>query len=205
MPALTLAVWLLYSVPQPDGSLNRPASPGVTAGDFGLLASSLAAGSAGNRNRRSAADGQLTFAADADALPVAQEPACSEQLHKVMTRAATNVRFNMPLATACADDRERFCDEVQPVRRVSSPLPLRRSGAVYSAPCEGLAICGGWSHAAILGIIHRILSVATPDWHGTHRGCRGRLASSSVGLRFPDRCCRRAGLGARHPMPAGPS
>ena len=45
-----------------------------------------------------------------------QEPACADQVHKVMTRAASNVRFNMPLASACADDREQYCGDVQPVR-----------------------------------------------------------------------------------------
>ena len=60
---------------------------------------------------------------------VAQEPACADQVHKVMTRAASNIRFNMPLASACADDREQFCGDVQPVRApapaVALPVPAR--------------------------------------------------------------------------------
>ena len=39
-------------------------------------------------------------------------------------RAASNIRFNMPLASACADDREQFCGDVQPVRLSESALAL---------------------------------------------------------------------------------
>jgi len=39
-----------------------------------------------------------------------------------MTRAASNIRFNMPLASACADDREQFCGDVQPVRLPASAV-----------------------------------------------------------------------------------
>ena len=58
----------------------------------------------------------------------AQEPSCADQVHKVMTRASSNVRFNMPLATACADDREDWCGDVQPVRRLPDRCS-RLSGA----------------------------------------------------------------------------
>ena len=64
-----------------------------------------------------------------------QEPACEEQVHKVMTRASSNIRFNMPLASACADDRELHCSDVQPVW-----LPAKPSTNSNSRPISCLCV-----------------------------------------------------------------
>lgn len=40
---------------------------------------------------------------------------CKDQVHKLTERAAQDVRFDEPLADACAEDRKTYCEDVQPV------------------------------------------------------------------------------------------
>eukprot|EP00242_Pyramimonas_sp_CCMP2087_P000757 CAMPEP_0198232122 /NCGR_PEP_ID=MMETSP1445-20131203/115560_1 /TAXON_ID=36898 /ORGANISM="Pyramimonas sp., Strain CCMP2087" /LENGTH=884 /DNA_ID=CAMNT_0043912773 /DNA_START=630 /DNA_END=3284 /DNA_ORIENTATION=- len=39
---------------------------------------------------------------------------CKKQVHKLTTRAASDIRFDRPLADACYDDRKRLCENVSP-------------------------------------------------------------------------------------------
>lgn len=41
---------------------------------------------------------------------------CKDEVHRRMTRAARDIRFDEVLASACTEDRSRFCSDVQPVR-----------------------------------------------------------------------------------------
>jgi hypothetical protein len=40
---------------------------------------------------------------------------CKAEIHRRLTRAARDIRFDEVLASACTDDRNRFCADVQPV------------------------------------------------------------------------------------------
>ena len=39
----------------------------------------------------------------------AQVPECQQEVHQVMARAASDLRFDLPLAVACSLDRQTFC------------------------------------------------------------------------------------------------
>lgn len=43
-----------------------------------------------------------------------QSPACQARVHKIMEYASSDIRFDVPLADACYEDREAFCDNVAP-------------------------------------------------------------------------------------------
>lgn len=53
------------------------------------------------------------------------DPGCKKAVHDTIKRASEDIRFQSNLADACHDDREKFCQNVQPVRR-SSVLRVRR-------------------------------------------------------------------------------
>lgn len=40
---------------------------------------------------------------------------CKAEVHRRMSRAARDIRFDEVLANACYDDRAKFCNDVQPV------------------------------------------------------------------------------------------
>lgn len=40
---------------------------------------------------------------------------CQEQVHKMMSLASEDIRFNQILSDACLSDRERFCKDTQQV------------------------------------------------------------------------------------------
>jgi Golgi apparatus protein 1 len=40
---------------------------------------------------------------------------CRDQVHRKMTRAARDIRFDDVLANACQEDRKQYCNDVQPV------------------------------------------------------------------------------------------
>lgn len=42
---------------------------------------------------------------------------CRAEVHRRMQRAARDIRFDEVLATACHEDRTKYCVDVQPVRR----------------------------------------------------------------------------------------
>ena len=41
-------------------------------------------------------------------------PACQARVQKIMEYASSDIRFDVPLADACFEDREAFCSTVQP-------------------------------------------------------------------------------------------
>ena len=41
-------------------------------------------------------------------------PACQARVQKIMEYASSDIRFDVPLADACFEDRESFCSTVQP-------------------------------------------------------------------------------------------
>lgn len=43
---------------------------------------------------------------------------CQQQVHKLMSLASEDVRFNQILSEACLSDRERFCKDTQQVRHM---------------------------------------------------------------------------------------
>jgi len=43
-----------------------------------------------------------------------QDPACQKRVHKLTTRAASDIRFDRPLADACYEDRQKLCKDVAP-------------------------------------------------------------------------------------------
>lgn len=43
-----------------------------------------------------------------------QSPACSARVQKIMEYASSDIRFDVPLAEACFEDRQEFCGNVPP-------------------------------------------------------------------------------------------
>lgn len=43
-------------------------------------------------------------------------PECRDQVHLLTQRASQDIRMDEPLADACAEDRQKLCSDVQPVR-----------------------------------------------------------------------------------------
>ena len=43
-----------------------------------------------------------------------ESQACQARVHKIMEYASSDIRFDVPLADACYEDREAFCDSVTP-------------------------------------------------------------------------------------------
>ena len=41
-------------------------------------------------------------------------PGCKARVHKIMEYASTDIRFDVPLANACYEDRQDFCSNVPP-------------------------------------------------------------------------------------------
>lgn len=58
---------------------------------------------------------RLQFPCDPRALPVVLPACLAAQVHRKMTRASRDIRFDEILANACQDDRKEFCNDVQPV------------------------------------------------------------------------------------------
>eukprot|EP00898_Chlorokybus_atmophyticus_P002052 jgi/Chlat1/2848/Chrsp194S08770 len=59
-------------------------------------------------------------------------PECKEEVHRVMKRAAEDVRFDEPLADYCWEDRERLCKDVPPGNaRVLSCLQDQRDALSF--------------------------------------------------------------------------
>jgi Golgi apparatus protein 1 len=44
------------------------------------------------------------------------EPECKALVHEYRKLAAQDIRFDVPLADACINDRTKFCAHVPPVR-----------------------------------------------------------------------------------------
>ena len=43
-----------------------------------------------------------------------QSPACAARVVKIMEYASSDIRFDVPLAEACFEDRQEFCANVPP-------------------------------------------------------------------------------------------
>ena len=43
-----------------------------------------------------------------------QSPACAARVQKIMEYASSDIRFDVPLAEACFEDRQEFCSSVPP-------------------------------------------------------------------------------------------
>ena len=43
-----------------------------------------------------------------------QAPACAARVQKIMEYASSDIRFDVPLAEACFEDRQEFCGSVPP-------------------------------------------------------------------------------------------
>ncbi len=43
-----------------------------------------------------------------------QVPACAARVQKIMEYASSDIRFDVPLAEACFEDRQEFCGSVPP-------------------------------------------------------------------------------------------
>jgi hypothetical protein len=61
--------------------------------------------------------------------------ACKSQVHKYVELAAQDIRFDVPLADACYNDRMTLCAAVPPVSCWSA---ARRLLALYVLPCNRL-------------------------------------------------------------------
>ncbi len=54
-------------------------------------------------------------------------PKCKDQVHKVIARAAQDIRMDEPLADACFEDRQQLCEDEPPVSlRAPSVLSIPR-------------------------------------------------------------------------------
>ena len=59
-----------------------------------------------------------------------QSPACSARVQKIMEYASSDIRFDVPLAEACFEDRQEFCGNVPPgsarvIRCLQDRCPLQ--------------------------------------------------------------------------------
>ena len=54
---------------------------------------------------------------------VIENPSCKADVAKTISRGPENIRFAVEMAQACKGGRQKFCEDVPPVRLLS-PLPL---------------------------------------------------------------------------------
>lgn len=59
---------------------------------------------------------------------------CKAEVHRRLSRAARDIRFDEVLASSCMEDRNRFCSDVQPVRPLMglrTELPWPRASSYH--------------------------------------------------------------------------
>ena len=85
-----------------------------------------------------------------------QVPACAARVQKIMEYASSDIRFDVPLAEACFEDRQEFCASVpHGSARVIRCLQDRRAAqasapsAEISCACLGCVPMSQCSHVAM--------------------------------------------------------
>ena len=61
-------------------------------------------------------------------------PACAARVQKIMEYASSDIRFDVPLAEACFEDRQEFCASVPPGSARVIRCLQDRCGAVQEVP-----------------------------------------------------------------------
>jgi Cysteine rich repeat len=137
-----------------------------------------------------------------------KDEACADRVRQTIQRAASDIRFDVPLADACADDRRKLCDGVQPgsamvirclqnkcvflggwgpwesagpPKSLQGFCGVRKEALVHRAPWA-LRTRRGW---AGLASARMHMSAAAPVAGGETGAHAGELANCQVRLRTP--------------------
>lgn len=127
---------------------------------------------------------------------------CRKSVHRVIQRAAEDIRFDEPLADACYQDRKQFCPNAHAVRSTCTGRHFSDLRCDSSGLGAGHPLPAGQPRKAVVRVPRDAFRPGGP--HGRGHRLQVSAAPRLCGRDTKDVQGRVARPCARHPVPAGP-